>query len=40
MPPMVSLPSKFTLDGQDIEPVLQSVIDFYITNWFQKTSGP
>jgi len=30
-------PSKFTLDGQDIEPLLESVIDFYRTKWFRKT---
>lgn len=33
-------PSKFTVDGQDIEPILERVIDFYRRNWFQKTASP
>ena len=29
-------PSRFTVDGSDIEPVLARVIDYYEANWFGK----
>ena len=33
-------PTGFTVDGQDIEPILERLSDFYRMNWFQRTPAP